>query len=196
MASGISVKGICNRRYLATIFVGSPILFHVELESLASILRCTTSATETPAYTQRFNVTLATRRRHAKTQAYNNLVATRQPESALERDRQWRSTSRFAGLALCVLAVVFALGAKLDWYQSGHSSHGQLASMKALRANPPALPTPSVVAPLTRVILPALCLLLVLLTAMVQTSAPGVVVSGRTRPPFHRSTIARPPPTR
>ncbi len=51
------------------------------------------------------------------------------------RIRQLTQDRRFLrGVLLCVLVAMFALAAKVGWYQPHHSAGGNLASMKAWKS--------------------------------------------------------------
>jgi hypothetical protein len=104
----------------------------------------------------------------------------------------------FTGLALCVLAVVFAFSAKLAWYRTGPPAHAGLASMKASKAAPLLVSAPVLQSPFTpaAAALPVACALLMAFAFVLGAPRLREQFPLRATDAIHPRTIARPPPAR
>jgi hypothetical protein len=118
--------------------------------------------------------------------------------SRLQGDR-WRVTA--LGVALCVLAAVFAFEAKLAWFSPVGTPSAQISSAKLQRADAPRQLAQALAAPtdLHEVPAPAMPALLLVLSVLIVAMLPaGRVVQARLKvsasPSFSPSLFRRPPP--
>jgi len=113
------------------------------------------------------------------------------------RIRQLTQDRRFLrGALLCVLVAMFALAAKVSWYQPHHSAGGNLASMKAWKSQVSANTTEVTGVQEIAGTVPMLAVLLALFFFVRVSLVAPQPQPARLAAPSRRRHYARPPPVR